>query len=191
MRWYLTLGTEVKMKAIDVTGKREIILKGTITRKSLVKNMIDTSYKVVDIGCHDAEMFGDKATNVDMEFHDVPNFIQADAHDLPFEDLEFDFAYCGELLEHVEDPLQVLNEVQRIAQIIVFTVPNEYEWVDALEPFKNEAHKRFFAEDTLGILVARSGLQILEFLKLRHGGWSHFIVRGASKYTKLGEWRDM
>lgn len=191
MRWYFALGTEERMKAISVTGKREILLKGT-KRDSLVRNMIDTNCKIVDIGCHDAEMFGDKATNVDLEVHDdVPNFIQADAHKLPFEDLEFDFAIMGELLEHVEDPLQVLNEAQRIAQIVVFTVPNEYEWANELEPFKNKAHKRFFTEHTLGMLVVESGLQILEFLKLCQGGWSHFIVRGASKYTKLGEWRDI
>lgn len=43
-------------------------------------------------------------------------FIIGDAHSLPFKDYAFDFVICSHLLEHVEDPAQVLCELQRVAR---------------------------------------------------------------------------
>jgi ubiquinone/menaquinone biosynthesis C-methylase UbiE len=47
---------------------------------------------------------------------DLPNlhFQQADAHALPFENDTFDVVFCRYLLEHVADPLKVLNEMRRV-----------------------------------------------------------------------------
>jgi SAM-dependent methyltransferase len=47
---------------------------------------------------------------------DLPNLHlqQADAHWLPFEDARFDVVYCRYLLEHVADPVRVLQEMRRI-----------------------------------------------------------------------------
>src|SRR5260221_218765 len=47
---------------------------------------------------------------------DLPNlhFQQADAHTLPFEDDRFDVTYCRYLLEHVSNPLRVLQEMRRV-----------------------------------------------------------------------------
>lgn len=42
------------------------------------------------------------------------NFIQGDAHALPFIDERFDTVYCRYLLEHVANPLQVLGEMRRV-----------------------------------------------------------------------------
>ena len=46
----------------------------------------------------------------------LPNlhFMQADAHQLEFEDDRFDVVYCRYVLEHVADPLQVLKEMRRV-----------------------------------------------------------------------------
>jgi len=41
-------------------------------------------------------------------------FVQGDAHRLPFDDGVFDVVYCRYLLEHVADPVQVLREAQRV-----------------------------------------------------------------------------
>ena len=41
-------------------------------------------------------------------------FSRADAHALPFADGSFDLVYCRYLLEHVQNPLQVLQELRRV-----------------------------------------------------------------------------
>ena len=43
-------------------------------------------------------------------------FVQGDAHKMPFQESEFDFAYCRYVLEHVSDPVQVLREMRRVVK---------------------------------------------------------------------------
>lgn len=151
-----------------------------LTRDFLVKAM---AYgRIVDVGCFDGRMFGDTAVNVDFKKYgdNIPNLVLADAHRLPFKDRVFDCAVMSELLEHVDDPKKVLQEAQRVAKIIILSVPNEYEWSPNLNPFCNPGHKRFFKEQTLLQLVYESGLQLTEFIKVSLAGWSHFVVMGIS-----------
>ena len=64
------------------------------------------------------------------------NFYRVDSKNLPFKDKEFDTAVLGEILEHVDDPIQVLKEAKRVAKKkIIITVPNEYEWDKDRGPF--------------------------------------------------------
>jgi len=149
--------------------------------------------RIVDIGCNIGTMFGDKAVNVDSaslselreETDDknlvIPNFVHADANSLPFKDYSFDYAVLSELLEHVDDPVGVLNEAQRVAFVVVICVPNEYEWFPEHKPFWNPGHKRFFDEESLKKLVGESGLKIAEVIKLSYFGWSYFVLVGLSK----------
>ncbi len=46
----------------------------------------------------------------------APNleFVQGDAHSLPFPDSTFDVVYCRYLLEHLADPLRALREMRRV-----------------------------------------------------------------------------
>lgn len=44
----------------------------------------------------------------------------------PFEDKEFDFIYCSNLLEDVKDPIHVCNEMSRIAKKGTIIVPSAY-----------------------------------------------------------------
>jgi ubiquinone/menaquinone biosynthesis C-methylase UbiE len=46
----------------------------------------------------------------------LPNldFIKGDAHNMPFRNNSFDVVYCRYILEHVANPLKVLNEVWRV-----------------------------------------------------------------------------
>ncbi|HVX26699.1 MAG TPA: methyltransferase domain-containing protein [Parafilimonas sp.] len=43
-------------------------------------------------------------------------FVAADGEDLPFEDNEFDYVICCQVLEHVENPEKFLSEQFRVAQ---------------------------------------------------------------------------
>lgn len=42
------------------------------------------------------------------------HFVQADAHHPPFRTAQFDVVYCRYILEHVIDPVRVLNEAYRV-----------------------------------------------------------------------------
>lgn len=154
--------------------------------------------KIVDIGCSLGEMFGDKATNVDfisanerrgwitnsgMNIPDIPNFVQANAANLPFKDKEYDVAVLSEIIEHIgiDDPVKVVNEAQRIAKTVIICVPNEQQWSPEREPFKNPDHKRWYTEETLVQLCRETSLAIIELFKIHYDGWSYFIVYGLSK----------
>jgi glycosyltransferase involved in cell wall biosynthesis len=51
--------------------------------------------------------------------------INADAHKLPFENKEFGFVFCSEMLEHVTDPEKVVAELKRVGVhgCILFSTP--------------------------------------------------------------------
>jgi len=170
----------------------KLMAKGDIIH-SFIPN-IDNK-KIIDIGSGVSPIFGDKSTNVDKttlayfkkklkdDNFSIPNYIEADAHALPFENGEFDYAILSEILEHVDEPIKVLDEAQRVAAVVIATVPNEYQWSDDKKPFTNKGHVRYFTEETLHKLVVDSGLHILEFIKVWVQGWCHFILVGISKYT--------
>lgn len=43
-------------------------------------------------------------------------FIQADGEDMPFDDNEFDYVICNQVLEHVDHPAAFLDEQSRVAK---------------------------------------------------------------------------
>jgi len=111
--------------------------------------------KIVDIGCNEGMAFRDapfasQVTGVDIDNWNPKNygrFVQSDASSLPFTDKEFDCAVCSEILEHVPDPVKVLKEAIRVAKCIVFSVPNEYNWSENLEPFQSGERRRVKMEE--------------------------------------------
>jgi len=52
-------------------------------------------------------------------------FTQADVEKLPFEDKTFDYVYCSHVLEHVANPVQALNEIQRVGKRGFIEVPTK------------------------------------------------------------------
>ncbi len=107
-----------------------------------IYSKIDLNKKIVDIGCGDAylwkrfNVYGhENVTLVDVDLYDHPNFVRADAHNLPFEDKTFDIALLCEILEHVRDPVQVLKEAKRVTkEKILITVPDEDNWIGLHRP---------------------------------------------------------
>jgi 2-polyprenyl-3-methyl-5-hydroxy-6-metoxy-1,4-benzoquinol methylase len=86
---------------------------------------------------------------------------------LPFEDASFDVAWAGEVLEHVQDVVGLLDEVRRVlrpgGRLLVSTPdhPRRLRLRLALEPGAFEAHfdprsdhVRFFTRQSLGELLA-------------------------------------
>jgi len=105
-----------------------------------IKDQVSPTEKIVDIGSNGGHTFGgcdfkDNVTNVDIDLHDIWNFVRADAAELPFKDKEYDVAVLAEILEHVKDPIKVLKEAKRVAKRVVLTVPDEYKWHESVKPF--------------------------------------------------------
>jgi len=66
-------------------------------------------------------------------------FKVADVNQLPFEDNSYDFVYCSHLLEHVEDPKRVCEELMRVGKRGYVETPSLMS--DVLFSWANGMHK--------------------------------------------------
>jgi ubiquinone/menaquinone biosynthesis C-methylase UbiE len=112
-------------------------------------------------------------------------FVQADIKNLPFKNGSFDFAIVSELLEHIPNYYEAVDEVQRVAKVLIIAVPNEYQWTEDKKPFSHPDHVNYFTEENLFELVEKTGLCHPELIKVCLQGWSHFILIAVSKHAKL------
>ncbi|HBF19123.1 MAG TPA: SAM-dependent methyltransferase [Cryomorphaceae bacterium] len=94
---------------------------------SRLKLDIKPNDRVLDIGNGDfphprANVCVDKYTNdnthrsSDIKVLPHQTFMQADGENLPFEDNEFDYVICEQVLEHVEHPEKFIKEMCRVAK---------------------------------------------------------------------------
>jgi ubiquinone/menaquinone biosynthesis C-methylase UbiE len=116
-------------------------------RRQMVEELV-SKYNIapkfcLDIGAGDAEVVigvsnlrGEKIIS-DISFNAMKrnrsinpnvNFIVCSANYLPFKKEKFDFVFCGEILEHLDDPLKVLERIfyaMREEGYFLITIPNE------------------------------------------------------------------
>jgi 2-polyprenyl-3-methyl-5-hydroxy-6-metoxy-1,4-benzoquinol methylase len=68
----------------------------------------------------------DAGLRADWRGYDGPRFLHASAHELPFDDDQFDVVVAAEVLEHLPDPVKGLNEMARVGRRhLVLSVPRE------------------------------------------------------------------
>ena len=144
---------------------------------------------ILDVGCADAFMFRDRpeldVVEVDL-VHRIPagyrvRFVRADAHHLPFRPQAFQCGVYGDILEHVQHPVQVLREAKRVAHSIYVTVPDEHSWSQDKRPFQSAPHIRFYTVETLrGDLDEALG-EGYRIVRIKGGGWSFFAVEWSHK----------
>ena len=86
---------------------------------------------------------------------------------LPFGDGTFDFVFCMEVLEHVENPTFVLSEFHRVLKkdgCMLLSVPNVYNWLTLIANiFKlpaREGHIHSFTHLEMRTLLDFSGFKI-------------------------------
>ena len=108
-------------------------------REDWITDNCSKDKKIVDIGCNKGHLFDgwdrSQITSLDIDKYDLPNFIQADAmKTLPFKDKEFDIAVLGEIIEHTDNPVDVIREAIRVSNKLVITVPWEERWTSDLMP---------------------------------------------------------
>lgn len=77
--------------------------------------------------------------NVDIVNHaDVPNLVVVDdIYHLPFETGQFEHTLCSHTIEHVEDPTQFFNEMQRISKQVTLVVPPLWDLSAVLNVFEH------------------------------------------------------
>lgn len=169
--------------------------------------------KIIDIGCGLGTTFGNKAVNLDKYPNEqlieyvkktdpryyetflkmypdgkTMNYIQADAtKHIPFDDKYFDCAVLSEVLEHLndEETKAILKEAGRVADFIIITVPNEYEWPENIQFNKNvqqeeNKHLTFHTQETIIRAVTEAGLIVLCYMKLNMLAISHHILVASS-----------
>ena len=92
--------------------------------------------------------------------------IKFDGYSLPYEDNEFDLAYCSHVIEHVEHPRLLLRELKRVSQRQVFEVPLDY-YAGADAGFKGlmaYGHINMYTPTTFRFLLKTEGFEILNEL---------------------------
>ena len=115
-----------------------------LSKNNVEKLLEEKNWNVLDIGCG---YTANKYANVICDTQDLSNFykdkkfIKLKEKKLPFKDNEFDFVIASHVLEHVEDPVSFLNELQRVSSIggyievptklednLVFENKNDHLW---------------------------------------------------------------
>jgi hypothetical protein len=98
------------------------------------------------------------ALNVDREPSSLPGFVQLnlDSYPWPFEPKQFGVAFASHVLEHLTIPTAALEEMQRVADIVVVAIPHPWSVVSMLNPL----HKHHF---TLGQITWMKAQGILVY----------------------------
>lgn len=144
---------------------------------------------VVDVGCggggatNFCVRHGAQVTSIDIDPEVVSRLTEnvedehgrlttrvSDGASLPLDDASVSRVICTEVLEHVDDPAQVLGELERIARpgaLYLLTVPGalqEHMQKRVAHPsyFEKPNHIRIIEHDEFAGMVTRAGLEILE-----------------------------
>ncbi len=123
-------------------------------------------------------------------------FINADAEKMPFKDKEFDYVICNHVLEHAEDPVMFVDELQRVAVRGYIEVPSFVG--ESLFPKKS--HKWVCLEiDGKLVLYEKSrlpeiypdyGTTFLDYLPYKSLALRIFYYSYHQAYTVRYEWKD-
>ncbi|HWZ66045.1 MAG TPA: class I SAM-dependent methyltransferase [Patescibacteria group bacterium] len=89
-------------------------------------------------------------TELDTQSITKPNYVQANALDMPFEDGSFDFVVSCDVFEHIasKDRHQFLKELHRVAKhFVVICAPFDHPGVDESEKWANDFYKSLSGQD--------------------------------------------
>jgi len=89
---------------------------------------------------------------------------QYDGYNLPFDDKQFDLAICTHVIEHVEHPRKLLNEIKRISKKQLFEVPIDFSFrVDKkFEHFNAYGHINIYTPALFNFLLLSEDFKLLK-----------------------------
>lgn len=114
-----------------------------------------------------------------------------DAHYLPFSDHAFDYVFCSQLLEHLDDPIAFFGEIQRVGKKGYIETPNEIREKLFGWPF----HKWIVEKKENALLLKKNTLiqQFgLFFHELQHTNYEFnmFCYRNHDLLNTCYEWQE-
>lgn len=123
-------------------------------------------------------------------------FVHADGQNLPFKDQEFDYIVCNQVLEHVDDPHQFVEEISRVAKRGYIETPSYIgEYL-----FPKESHKWAILEiDNKLIMYDKAllknrfsnfGTTFLNYLPYNSFALRLFYFSNHQAHTIRYEWKD-
>ncbi|GAB1358480.1 hypothetical protein MASR1M31_02580 [Porphyromonadaceae bacterium] len=132
----------------------------------------------------------------DLRIFPHQRFVIADGENLPFKDKEFDYVICNHVLEHVEDPISFISELQRVAKRGYIETPSFIG--ESL--FPKESHKWLCLEiDNKIVLYEKNkvppfypdfGTTFLNYLPYCCVALRIFYLSNHQIHTMRYEWRD-
>ncbi|MCP9612938.1 class I SAM-dependent methyltransferase [Coprobacter tertius] len=163
--------------------------------------------KVLEVGSgHNPTFRSDVVVDkyIDSNYHRSDNimiyphqaFINADGANMPFKDKEFDYVICNQVIEHVDDPLLFVKELQRVAKRGYIELPS----LIGESLFPKKSHKWvcleidnklvFYEKDKLPKLYPDYGRTFLNFLPYQSLALRVFhLSYHQSDFIKY-EWKD-
>jgi ubiquinone/menaquinone biosynthesis C-methylase UbiE len=96
-----------------------------------------------------------------------PLLVRGDAHTLPFRPGVFGFATCIEVIEHLERPTHLLEELRRVLRpggVAVFTTPLKHSEGPVRDPY----HVNEFTAEQFARILRLSGLSVLSIHGVQH-----------------------
>jgi len=143
------------------------------TKSGTVKDDISGGKKVLHLGCGNSKLQG--AVGVDMlKVPAVDVVCNLDITPWPFEDDSVDLIFAHNVLEHVDNIVEFLNEVWRVGKNnsrIVIAVP----YFRSIDAFTDPTHKHFFTANSLDYFTEEGG-------SLSAYGYTDY------KFEKIGFW---
>lgn len=144
---------------------------------------IKNGSRVLDVGCKHAylcDILAQRGLDCDYYAVDISDkvidnlknkrgtFQVCDAmNGLPFQQGQFDYVFCLELLEHVENPTFMLREIHRVLTnegALLLSIPNPYNWITILANIMKlpgrEGHIHSFTFTDLHTLLKFTGFNI-------------------------------
>lgn len=186
------------------TSRTEDFVFGGCERADLFRKLVGgPGARVADLGCRygaltRAYVEGNDVVGVDVDKDALAEAARlgiatqwADVEErLPFDDETFDVVVAGELLEHVRDPQQLVDEARRIlvpGGRFVGSVPNAFRLLNRLRflaglpPERDPTHLHMFTADDVRTLLrdfvdVRLELIASRFLRLHAGLFANDIV---------------
>ena len=122
------------------------------------------NWNILDIGCgYSAHAAASTICDVqDLTSHySNKNFIQLKEKKLPFKDNEFDFVVASHVIEHVDDVVFFINELQRVSKKGYIELPTKLEDNLVFEN-KNDHLWQMDFDDVNNKLIISQRIQILE-----------------------------
>jgi ubiquinone/menaquinone biosynthesis C-methylase UbiE len=174
--------------------KKLVVLKNLFLNKVFQESFLEVLKKInvvngpiLDVGCHGGtftkkildklkskEIYGVDISHraIDLVRKRMPygHFEVADAASLPFKDNFFEAVFCLEVLEHVDNPTQVLSEIKRVLKkggYAIFLVPSDnklfklvwFLWT-LYYPVWKHAHVQSFSGSVLENYILNTGFKI-------------------------------